>query len=30
VPCTGVGKSWSKSVDVWSWMSYLAKGRVTD
>ena len=25
VPVTGIGKSWSKSVDVWSWCSCLVR-----
>lgn len=30
VPVSGVGKSWSQSVDVYSWASMLSKGRTTD
>ena len=30
VPITGVGKSWGKSMDVWSWCSLLASGRTIE
>ena len=25
-PVSGIGKAWSKSVDIWSWTSLVARG----
>ena len=30
VPVAGIGKSWSKSVDCWSWASMIAQGSTLD